>query len=64
MLKSSEAPTLVKILSTTPIRAKDAGTNEPTCAISAISATCLIYVDLPAILGPVIIASLFSPLSK
>jgi len=47
--------TLVKILSTTPILAESAGTKEPICAIIVINATCLIYVDLPAILGPVII---------
>lgn len=47
--------TLVKILSTTPIFAESAGTKEPICAIIVIRATCLIYVDLPAILGPVII---------
>ena len=40
------------------------GTKLPTCAISVIKATCLIYVDLPAILGPVIIDNLFSSLSK
>ena len=51
-------------MSTTPICASDAGTNEPTCAINVISATCLIYVDFPAILGPVIIASLFWSVSK
>ena len=64
MLKSSDAPTLVKILSTTPILALSAGTKLPTWAISVIKATCLMYVDFPAILGPVIIASLFSFLSK
>ena len=64
MLKSSDAPTLVKILSTTPILAEVAGTKLPTCAINVIIATCLIYVDLPAILGPVIIDNLFSSLSK
>ena len=52
---SSDAPTRVKILSTIPMRALDAGTKLPTCAISVISATCRIYVDLPAIFGPVII---------
>ena len=64
ILKSSDAPTLVNILSTTPISASVAGTKHPTCAINVINATCLIYVDLPAILGPVIIDSLLSPLSK
>lgn len=64
MLKSSDAPTLVNILSTTPICAFWAGTKLPTCAIKAIKATCLIYVDFPAILGPVIIDTRFSCLSK
>ena len=64
MLKSSDAPTLVKILSTTPIFAYDAGTKLPHCAINVINATCLIYVDFPAIFGPVIIAKRLSPLSK
>ena len=54
VLKSSDAPTLVNILSTTPILADVTGTKLPICAISTIRATCLIYVDLPAILGPVI----------
>ena len=62
--KSSDAPTLVKILSTTPSLASVAGTKLPTCAIKVINATCLIYVDFPAIFGPVIIANLFSSLSK
>ena len=64
ILKSSDAPTLVNILSTTPISASVAGTKHPTCAINVINATCLIYVDLPAILGPVIIANLSPSLSK
>lgn len=62
--KSSDAPTLVNILSTTPIVAELAGTKLPICAINVISATCLIYVDLPAILGPVIIDNLSFSLSK
>ena len=64
ILRSSDAPTLVKILSTTPICASVAGTNDPTCAINVIRATCLMYVDLPAIFGPVIIDSLLSSLSR
>ena len=40
ILKSSDAPTLVNILSTTPILADDAGTKLPICAINGISATC------------------------
>ena len=62
--KSSDAPTLVNILSQTPITACEAGTNEPIWASRVIIAVCLIYVDLPAILGPVIIKSLLSPLSR
>ena len=56
LARSSDAPTLVNILSTIPIFALSAGTNEPICAIRTISAVWRIYVDLPAILGPVIIA--------
>ncbi len=62
--KSSDAPTRVNIRSTIHILAESAGTKEPVCAISTISAVCLIYVDLPAILGPVIIEILFIPLSR
>ena len=51
--KSSDAPILVNTLSTTPIRASLAGTKQPIWAIITIRATCLMYVDLPAILGPV-----------
>ena len=36
--KSSEAPTRVKIASTTPMRHARAGTKLPICAISAMSA--------------------------
>ena len=54
----------MNILSTTPILAYEAGTKLPTCAINVINATCLIYVDFPAILGPVIIANLFPSSSK
>ncbi len=38
--RSSEAPTRVKIRSTTPSRTLSAGTKLPACAISTISATC------------------------
>ena len=62
--RSSEAPTLVNILSTIHILAESAGTKLPVCAIRTISAVCLIYVDLPAILGPVIIVTLFDELSR
>ncbi len=64
LARSSEAPTLVKILSAIPIFALSAGTNEPICAINTINAVWRIYVDLPAILGPVITAILFLPLSR
>ncbi len=46
-------PTRVNILSTKLIVAESAGTKLPICAISEIRATCLRYVDLPDILGPV-----------
>ena len=62
--RSSEAPTLVKIRSTTPMFALSAGTKLPICAISTIKAVCLIYVDLPAIFGPVIMDTLFLWLSR
>jgi hypothetical protein len=52
--RSSAAPIRVKIWSSGPRRAALAGTNEPTCAISAMSATWRMYVDLPPMLGPVI----------
>ena len=55
---------ILQILSIIPICADLAGTKLPICAISTISATCLMYVDLPAILGPVMIANLFSFESK
>ena len=62
--KSSDAPTRVKMLSTMPISADDAGTKLPICAISTIRAIWRIYVDLPAILGPVMIATLSLLLSR
>ena len=51
----SEAPTLVNILSTSPIFADAAGTKLPICAISTINAVCLSNADLPDMLGPVMI---------
>ena len=51
-VRSSPAPTRVKTRSTTPIRADDAGTKLPHCAISTISATWRRYVDFPAMFGP------------
>jgi hypothetical protein len=49
----SLAPTLVKSRSATPISAADAGTNEPSWAITTESPICRRMVDLPAMLGPV-----------
>ena len=46
----------MKILSIIPMVQLCAGTKEPICAIRAMIAVCRIYVDLPAILGPVITA--------
>ena len=40
LARSSDAPTRVKMRSVTGIFASFAGTNDPICAISAISATC------------------------
>ena len=53
--KSSLAPTRVKMRSVIAIFASFAGTKLPICAIKVMSATCLIYVLLPAMFGPVII---------
>jgi hypothetical protein len=36
----------------TPIFARVAGTNDPACAMTQMSAVCLRYVDLPPMLGP------------
>ena len=58
--RSSEAPTRVKIRSQIPILAESAGTKEPICAISTISAVWRIYVDFPAMFGPVSSISRFS----
>ncbi len=51
----SLAPTRVKILSTKPIEAASAGTNEPVCAISVIRAVWRRRADFPLMFGPVII---------
>ena len=51
---SSLAPIRVKILSKTGILHDLQGTKHPICAIIIIKAVCLIYVDLPPMLGPVI----------
>ena len=55
--RSSEAPTRVKMRSTSPTRARRAGTKLPICAMSAMSAVCRITVLLPAMFGPVITSS-------
>ena len=64
LARSSDAPTLVNILSHTHTFALFAGTKLPTAAISTISASCLMYVDLPAMLGPVIMLTLLSSPSE
>ena len=64
LARSSDAPTRVKILSTIPTTALSAGTKLPICAISTINAVWRMYVDLPAIFGPVIMETLFLVLSR
>ncbi len=59
--RSSDAPMRLNSLSTTPIRARAAGTKDPTWAISTMTATCRRKVDLPAMLGPVSSQSRFVP---
>ncbi|OQC71357.1 MAG: hypothetical protein BWX45_01194 [Deltaproteobacteria bacterium ADurb.Bin002] len=59
LTRLSDAPIRVKILSTTPMRAREAGTKLPICARSTIRATCRIYVDFPAMLGPVMTSRRF-----
>ena len=49
----SDAPTRVKILSTTPMRALSAGTKAPTCANSVMRAVWRSKALLPAMFGPV-----------
>src|SRR6266513_3029030 len=49
----SDAPTRVNRRSTTPIRARRHGTNEPICASTTQRPTWRSSVDLPAMLGPV-----------
>ena len=53
LARSSDAPTRVKIRSTIPMFALSAGTKLPICAISTIRAVWRIYVDFPAMFGPV-----------
>ena len=62
--RSSDAPTRVKMASTTPICAAAAGTKLPICAIRAISAFWRMYVDLPAMFGPVMSSIRFSSSSS
>ena len=64
LARSSDAPTRVKIRSTTPIFALSAGTKLPICAISTISAVWRMYVDFPAMFGPVIMEIRFLWLSR
>ena len=51
--RSSPAPMRVNTLWSAPRRIDAAGTKLPACAITAIVATWRMYVDLPAMLGPV-----------
>ncbi len=62
--RSSAAPTRVKSRSTTPMRARVAGTNDPVCANTAISATWRMAVLFPAMFGPVSTISRFSASSS
>ena len=55
--RSSDAPMRVNTRSTTPMTALCAGTNEPICAMSTMSAVWRMYVDLPAMFGPVTMAT-------
>lgn len=48
----SEEPRRVSRRSMTCSAANLAGTKQPACAMTAISATCRRWVDLPAMLGP------------
>ena len=52
-LRSSYAPTRVKIRSTIPNEVSSAGTKLPIWASSTINAVWRMMVDLPAIFGPV-----------
>lgn len=59
----SLAPTLVMIASTIGILAYEHGTYDPICANNTHMATYRIYVDLPPILGPVMICNRLDYLS-
>ncbi len=55
--RSSDAPIRVKTLSTTLMTADLAGTKLPICANRTIRAVWRMYVDFPAIFGPVMMAA-------
>ena len=55
--RSSAAPMRVKIASSGPSSALAAGTYDPQCASSAMTAAWRMYVDLPPMLGPVTTSS-------
>mmetsp|Transcript_13810 Transcript_13810/g.37312 ORF Transcript_13810/g.37312 Transcript_13810/m.37312 type:complete len:393 (-) Transcript_13810:2644-3822(-) len=57
----SPAPTRAKMASRTQMRAEVQGTKQPTCAISTHAPTCRMKVDLPPMLGPVMIWNQLSP---
>ena len=54
LTRSSLAPMRVKMRSTGEMEASRAGMKLPICAMSVKSATWRMYVDLPAMFGPVI----------
>ena len=60
----SLAPTLVKTLSTSPMRARSAGTKQPIWAMIAMRAVWRSKADLPDILGPVIITICWRSVSR
>mmetsp|Transcript_2297 Transcript_2297/g.7724 ORF Transcript_2297/g.7724 Transcript_2297/m.7724 type:complete len:208 (-) Transcript_2297:2079-2702(-) len=60
----SPAPTLAYTASLTEIVASSQGTKQPHCASSTATPTCLMYVDLPPMLGPVTTWNQDSPLTK
>ena len=61
---SSPAPMRVKTRSRTPILMLAAGTKLPACAMTAMVATWRMYVDLPAMLGPVMSMIWLRPVSS
>ncbi len=62
--RSSEAPILVNTMSTMPTVADFAGTKEPICAMSTISAVCRYYLDYRRCWRPVMIRARKSSLSR